>query len=228
MVEFASKLSVYHNIVTRFFTFSFTLLLLLSGCTVTKPTPTKPPPAAPTPVDPVVRLLDLAASAFENQQLTTPFETSAYRYYLDVLSIDPDNPDGHLGISNIIEQYLSWALNHVHEGNYRQARQYVGRAQSIDETHPNIQPVLQSIRERENAVVTRFDLATSDVRNRKVSKMMLRHIAASIERNRAFVTIQAPDDASGRWLYRELNSRVDFRIEARFEFGSKPAILLSQ
>lgn len=212
--------------MTRFPALSFALLILVCGCTVTEQTPDEPAPPEPVTIDPVIRLLDLALTAFENKQLTTPFETSAYRHYLDVLSFDPDNQAAHLGISNIIEQYLSWALDHTRDGNYQRARHYVGRAQSIDDTHPNIQPVLQAIRDQEQAVATRFELKSEDVRERRVSKMMLRYIARQIIEDKTFVTIQAPDDASGRWLYQELNNRAAFRIPAEFKMGS-PLIILS-
>lgn len=226
MVEL-QKLSGHHlNIVTRNTALSISFIFALAGCTVTEQTPPVKPPARVVE-DPIARLLDLAQVAFDNKQLTTPRESSAYRFYLDVLGIDPDNEAAHLGISNIIEQYLSWALDHAATGNYKRARQYVGRAQSIDETHPNIPPVLKSIKEREQAVVTKFELDSFDVKARRVSKMMLRHIAKQIKPDVTFVTIQAPDDASGRWLYQELNSRVDFRIQAKFEIG-KPRIYLSK
>ena len=177
--------------------------------------------------NPVEELLAKAQLAFEKNQLTTPEKSSAYRFYMDVLGIDPYNQRAHLGISNIVEQYLSWALANAENGDYDQAKQYLQQAQSIDGSHPNIQPVLQSIEEHEQAVVTKFNLDPVRVKARRVSKMVLGHIARQISPDNTFVTIQAPDDASGRWLYQELNRRVDFRIQADFEIGRQPRIYLS-
>ena len=227
MFEFIPTLSGYHlNIVTHFFALSFSLVLIITGCTVPQRQQPVDPPMAIVE-NPADRLLARAQLAFEKNQLTTPEESSAYRFYLDVLGIDPDNQTARLGINNIVEQYLSWALDNAKSGNHERARQYFQRARSIDGSHPNIKPVLQSIEENEQSVVTKFDLDPERVKARRVSKMGLSHIARQIIPEKTFVTIQAPDDASGRWLYQELNRRVDFRIEAVFEIGRQPCIYLS-
>jgi hypothetical protein len=214
--------------VTRFSLFSFVLLVILSGCTVTQPTPTPPPKRIETIDDGITRLLEEAQTAFDENRLTTPPEHSAYQRYLDVLSSEPANEKALAGINTIVEQYLSWALNQAEIGHYRRAREYVDKARWVDGTHPNIDPVFNAIIEREKAIVTRFDLNLDAVHNRRVSKLLLRHISRQIRPDTTFVTIQAPDDTTGRWLYQQLNDRVDFRIQAKFERSSNPAILLSR
>lgn len=216
--------------VTRCIPPGFMLLLIVTGCSVTQPEPVHPEKVETTETEDVVvpRLLAEAGIAFEDDRLTTPREESAYQRYLDVLALDPSNQEARLGINRIIEQYLSWALSQADLGHYSRARTYVARAQDIDGVHPNIGPVLKSIAEKENAVETRFELDPDDVADRRVSKLMLRHIARRITAETTFVTIQAPDDASGRWLYQQLNNRVDFRIPARFKPAGLPAIVLSR
>ena len=177
--------------------------------------------------NPIDRLLAKAELAFEKTYLTTPTDSCAFRFYSDALKINPQNEVALLGINNIVEQYLSWALNNADIGNYDRARHYLERARSIDDSHPNIQPVLQSIQEHEQAIVNEFHLDPERVEARKVSKTMLRRIARLISAHNTFVTIQAPDDATGRWLYKELNERVDFRIQAEFELSKNPRIYLS-
>ena len=216
-----------NNIVTRHLTLSF-LMLLFCGCEVVQQ---PPPQIVKQPIEvvdnPVDNRLNRAQQAFEQNHLTTPEESSAFRFYNDVLNIDPQNAIAQAGIANIVEQYLTWALDNAQSDHYDRARQYVRLAQSVDASHPNIQPILQSIDERERAIVTSFDLNAQEVRARRVSKLVLRHIARQIEPGRTFVTIRAQDDASGRWLYQELNKRVDSRIQAEFEIGNQPRILLS-
>jgi len=212
--------------VNRYFALSFSLLLLNTGCMVQQPKQVVELPVA-IMENPIDKLLTKAQLAFEKNHLTTPADSSAYRFYLEALSLDPHSEIALAGINNIIEQYLSWALANADSGDYNEARQYLQRASSIDGSHPNIHPVLQSIEEREQAVVIKFVLDPKRVEARRVSKMVLRRIAQQISKDITFVTIQAPDDASGRWLYQELNERVDFRIQAEFQIGKQTRIYLS-
>ena len=214
------------HLVNHYLAPCFSLLLLATGCAVQQP---KQIDETPTVVaeNPINQLLTEAKLAFKKNQLTTPSDSSAYRFYMDALKIDPKNEKALLGINNIVEQYLSWALAKADIGDYDRARQYLQHARSIDRSHPNIQPVLLSIKEQEQAKIKEFDIDPERLEARRVSKMVLRRIAQEIIDNNTFVTIQAPDDASGRWLYRELNDRVDFRIQAAFKINKKPRIYLS-
>ena len=202
------------------------LFLVAAGCAVQQPKQIIETSRV-VEENPIDRLLAKAELAFEKNHLTTPTDSSAFRFYTDALKINPQNEVALLGINNIVEQYLSWALNNADIGNYDRARHYLERARSIDGSHPNIQPVLQSIQEHEQAIVNEFHLDPERVEARKVSKTMLRRIARLISAHNTFVTIQAPDDATGRWLYKELNERVDFRIQAEFELSKNPRIYLS-
>ena len=202
------------------------LFLVTAGCAVQQPKQIIETSRV-VEENPIDRLLAKAELAFEKNYLTTPPDSSAFRFYTDALKINPQNEVALLGINNIVEQYLSWALNNADIGNYDRARHYLERARSIDDSHPNIQPVLQSIQEHEQAIVNEFHLDPKRVEARKVSKTMLRRIARLISAHNTFVTIQAPDDATGRWLYKELNERVDFRIQAEFELSKNPRIYLS-
>ena len=212
--------------MNRYFTVCYLLIIFNIGCTNQEPNHVVET-GIKTIKSPINQLLEQAEIAFEKNHLTTPSDLSAYRFYLDVLRINPHNETALSGINNIIEQYLSWALKKADSGNYWQARLYVQRAKSIDVSHPNIEPVIQSIEERERAVVTKFEVDPEQLEARRVNKILLRQIARKISENHAFVTIQAPNDASGRWLYKELNNRVNFRIEAAFERGKQSFVYLS-
>ena len=84
------------------------------------------------------------------------------------------------------------------------------------------------INDREERRETRFRVDPGALKLRQEDAINFSAAADYISRHRAFVTIRAPDDASGRWLYQMLNKRVSFRIEARFELQSKPEILLTR
>ncbi len=204
------------------FALCFTLATLLAGCTTPRQT------SAPQTDKPVInRLLDSARAAFDTDRLTTPEGNNAHQYYRQVLALDAGNPTAMEGISAIVETYLTWAMARAERGQYSRARLYLDRARAVDDSHPNIGPFLNMIRESEAKVTVDFALDPRAVRGKRPEGIGFDRIASHIEQESAFVTIRAPDDASGRWLYQELNRRVSFRIEARFERASRPSISLA-
>ena len=211
----------------QLFALCFTLATLLAGCTPTRQTPAPQRPAPQTDEPVINRLLDSARAAFNTDRLTTPEGDNAHQYYRQVLAFDAGNPAALEGISAIVETYLTWAMARVERGQYSRARLYLNRASTVDDSHPNIGPVLNMIRESEEKITIDFALDPRAVRGKRPEGIGFDRIANRIEQESAFVTIRAPDDASGRWLYQELNRRVSFRIEARFERASRPSISLA-
>jgi len=224
VIQLAIYINVYNTIVTRYLVLSFVLSVFISGCTVAPPV--KQPPVVSTKTE-IQKLLFFADTAMEQNRLTTPTDDNAFDYYKQVLRQDPSNELALDGINRIVERYLAWALDHAERSNLRQARQYVSLAEGIDPGHPNIQPVVNKINDQEDKVVSIFKLDSAAVRNESVDPALLEKIATRIQRHRAFITIRAPDDRSGRWLYQALNRRVDFRIEARFERSSNASVSLT-
>lgn len=212
------------NIRTGPAAFLFSLVLFASACSMTD----RPAERVPRPAEPVApevdELLREAALALEVNRLTTPAEDNAYDRYLEVLRLDPDNDLARNGINTIVETYLAWALDNAERNNFSRARQYVTRAQSVDGSHPNIRPVVNRINDLEDSDVTVFSLDAEQVLNRTVSGREFTRIARKIARHDAFVEIRAPTDASGRWIYQQLNQRVDRRITARFVLSSEPSV----
>lgn len=172
-------------------------------------------------------LLNEASDALAANRLTTPKNQNAYDYFREVLALEPNNQAAVNGINVIVETYLAWALDHVETGNLRRARQYVTKAESIDPKHPNIKPVVNRINDREELRVVSYPINATALRQRDLSGINFDGMAAEIVRRQGFVTIKAPNDPSGRWLYQKLNERVSFRIQAKFERSSKPLILVS-
>ena len=211
--------------MTRSIAPSFVLLIILAGCAVQQP-PAPAPELQPETPDPVTQLLDLADTALEQDQLTTPADNNAYDLYRRVLELSPGNPRALNGISNIVEQYLSWAIGNTQRGNHARARHYAGKAQDIDRGHPSIEAVFRMINEREDAVSRTFRLDPREVRRRSVAPAQFETMVSSLKQD-SFVTIYARNDAEGRWLYQQLNNRVSFRVKASFEQNQIPMVRIS-
>lgn len=211
--------------MNHYLVLSFVLLVFISGCTVI-------PDVNPTPVDStkvtIQQLLTAADIAMERNRLTTPTDDNALDRYELVLTLNPSNTLAIAGINRIVERYLAWALDLTEKSDLKKARYFVSLAAEIDPNHPNIQPVVNKINDQEEKVFKIFKLDATSVRDQTIDPNVLAGIAAKIQRDRAFITIRAPDDRSGRWLYQELNRQVDFRIEATFERSSNASVLLTQ
>ena len=224
VLQLAIHIDVYTNIVSRYLALSFVLSVFIPGCTVM-------PPVNPPPVDlteeKIQQLLSSADAAMQHNQLTTPADDNALDRYKLILTLNPSNTLAIAGINRIVERYLAWALDHAERSNLTKARYFVSLAEGIDPAHPNIKPVVNKINDQEDKVVSVFQLDATSVRNQSVDSGLFATIAARIQRHRAFIIIRARDDRSGRWLYQELNRRVDFRIEARFEISSNPSVSLT-
>ncbi|MFP6794913.1 MAG: hypothetical protein VB996_16785 [Pseudomonadales bacterium] len=210
--------------MSRYLVLSFVLSVFISGCTVMPPV--KPPPVDLTKAK-IQQLLSSADAAMQQNRLTTPADDNAFDRYKLALTLNPSNTLAIAGINRIVERYLAWALDHAERSNLKKARYFVLLAEGIDPGHPNIKPVGNKINDQEDKVVSVFQLDATSVRDQSVDPTWFATIAARIQRHRAFITIRAPDDRSGRWLYQELNRQVDFRIEARFEISSNPSVSLT-
>lgn len=212
--------------MTRSIAPSFVLLIILASCTVQQQPPAPAPVPQPEAPDPVTQLLDQADNALEQDRLTTPADNNAYELYRRALELSPGNTRALTGISNIVEQYLSWAIGNTQRGNHARARHYAGKAQDIDPGHPSIEAVFRMINEREDAVTRTFRLDPRDVRRRSVAPALFEKMVSNLKQD-SFVTIYARNDAEGRWLYQQLNNRVSFRVQASFEQNGIPMVRIS-
>jgi len=204
------------------------VLFLLNGCQVTTPSATSPTPPSEASADPRIEiLLDQATVAFAEDRLTTPVDDNAYLLYVTVLSIDPENEIAHQGISNIVERYLAWAIDNVYRGHYRAARDYLTRAKSVDERHPNIGAVENLIRSHQQRQVETYPLDSALVSQRSPAlSAELQRISKRINTKNAEILIEARSDANGRWIYQQLNQHFETRIRARFELTNRTRIEL--
>lgn len=225
---------VYIPVVTRLIAPSLILLAAILGCTaqpvvqpVAQPA-TAPEPEASLPKPNVGLVLNAAELNYTSNQLTTPPGNNALEKYHAVLMYDPKNIQAREGINKIVEKYLTWARDQADQGNLVKALEYLTLAESVDASHPNIGPLAELINDRERPQTITYKLPREDVIYRRADRIRFDTMAWQIEQSRAFVTIRAPNDATGRWLYQELNALVSFRVEAAFEYNSRPSITLSR
>jgi len=165
--------------------------------------------------------------ALADNRLTTPLNDNAYFLYLRVLTIDPDNADALQGLNDIAEKYLEWAIENVNHNRFHSATDYLNKARSIDENHPNITAVRNFIEERRNSSRLIYYLSTDGLAQRTAWIVdELRGIGQTAAEHHATAEITARTDEEGRWIYRQLNQATPDRLRARIELGARPGIRL--
>ena len=193
----------------------FIVASTLSGCQMRTISPEEQDPStAPAEVDPrIIPLLAKADEAYIEDRLTTPLDDNAYLRYLQVLSIDPDNEKANQGIANIVEKYLAWSIENVYQARYRRARDFLNKARSVDEDHPNIAAVENMVNTYASGRTQTFELSRKSTELRDSQTVStLGSIAAEISKHQATVVIEAPSDATGRWIYQQLNEATKERV----------------
>ena len=144
---------------------------------------------------------------------------------MQVLSIDPENNYANLGLTEIVEKYLDWALNAAEQKHYRKALDYLNKARSIDDAHPNINAVYMQIEESKLAKQLEFKLSVSELQNRSDNvAVQLEKIALIVEEHNASVVIAARSDKDGRWIYKQLNDATTTRVKATFLPSTVPFV----
>jgi hypothetical protein len=177
--------------------------------------------------DEIQRLLLEARDALDTNRLTTPVEDNAYYRFVRILSFEPDNPQALLGLTEIVEQYIAWAIDHAQQRNFTAARNYLNKAKSVDQFHPNIQAVENLIEKGRSSSPETIVLSQMQVAARGESLAEeLQLLGQRVIDLSATVIIIARSDAQGRWIYQQLNRRSSSRIRAHIEFGERPQIQL--
>ena len=172
-------------------------------------------------------MLEQARADFNQRRLTTPLDNNAYYYYQRVLALDPGNEMARQGIYDIAEKYLEWSIDSANAGNFPSARDYLGKASSLDPDHPNIPAVTRLIEEHEKANKETYYLPVDGVDQKAdwvVSELL--DIGQTAAKKGATAVITARTDAEGRWIYQQMNNASPQRIHARLEIGKRPSVRL--
>ena len=92
------------------------------------------------------KLQEMATKSFKKDLLITPDKKSAYYFYQQILLLDPDNEPAKIGLDQIVERYLAWAVDAAYKKQPAKARSYIARSNLVDKTHPSIEPTLRQVK----------------------------------------------------------------------------------
>jgi len=214
------------------------LLALLVGCSSPSPQPSSPPPISPSPavpappkpppvdLDRLDALLEKGDRAYKDGRLLTPIDDCAYDYYREALVVAPNHPAALHGLERIAERYVAMAEQAASKEQYAKARQMLDRARIVDPDLASIatmqsQIQMRSAADRQHSNVDARQLAdrSSDLSGQ------LKGLGARAKAQDLWVTIRAPTDADGRWIYQQMAAGSgDRRIRAELTLGSPPAV----
>jgi hypothetical protein len=211
---------------------------LLIGCSTSAPLPppsppASPPPEAPTPpkptpvdLDKLDALLEKGDRAYKDGRLLTPIDDCAYDFYHEALVVAPNHPAALHGLERIAERYVAMAEQAASREQYAKARQMLGRARIVDPDLDSIATMQAQIEMRSRAERQRssVDAAQLAARSEDLSTQ-LKLLGSRAKAQDAWVTIRAPTDADGRWIYQQMAAGTgDRRIRAELTLGSPPAV----
>ena len=172
--------------------------------------------------------LEQARRALAMDHLTTPFEKSAHYYYLQVMKLQPLDEAARLGLSDLVERYLEWALETAEGGRFEQAAAYLAQAVALEPEHPNIEPVKKRVAYLQQAQRDHHPLTLARLSQRSQSmERKLSELGRKAERLDAEIIIYAPSDQDGRWIYQVMNAAAQTRrLSAILRLHQVPLVTL--
>lgn len=96
--------------------------------------------------------LSKAEAAYWKLQLTTPPDNNAYRYYQNVLQVEPDNVAATVGLQRITDKYISLAKQSLAARNSGKARNYLNKALQVDPASSRAKALLARLNTAEKPV----------------------------------------------------------------------------
>ena len=215
---------------------------LLVGCNNPAPQPSpappaNPPSAAPTPpkapaidLDKLDALLEKGDRAYKDGRLLTPIDDCAYDFYREALGVAPNHPAALHGLERIAERYVAMAEQAASKEQYAKARQMLDRARIVDPDLDSIATMQAQIRMRSAAERQHSNVDGNQLAARSADlSTQLKLLGSRAKAQDAWVTIRAPTDADGRWIYQQMAAGAgDRRIRAELTLGAPPAVDLLQ
>jgi hypothetical protein len=185
-----------------------------------------PPRAPPIDLDKLDALLERGDRALKDGRLLTPIDNCAYDYYRQALVVAPNHPAALHGLERIAERYVSMAEQAATREQYDKARQLLERARIVDPDLESIATMQAQIRMRSAAGRdhTNVDAGQLASRSNELSAQ-LKTLGTRAKAQDLWVTIRAPTDADGRWIYQQMAAGTgDRRIRAELTLGAPPAV----
>ena len=110
----------------------------------------------PQVLERIEKLQEMAIKSFKKDLLTTPDKKNAYYFYQQILLLDPDNEPAKVGLDQIVERYLAWAVDAAYKKQPAKARSYIARSNLVDKTHPSIEPTSRQVKIISDSVYKKF------------------------------------------------------------------------
>lgn len=227
------------------------LLVLVSACAGTAPTPEPkaavaqqetapvPPPPRRRVADDVRDLLSAAEAALAADRLTTPLHDNAFDRFQAVLLLDPGNAQARSGIQQIFARYVSMIRTALNRSDPGRARALLERARLVqhespllDELDADITRLWQRVgQQNQNGGDAADNEITLDVRSldRRSLQLVeqLKELARQVQESDETLLIIARNDAEGRWIYQRMSEGVpDYRLRGDIQLGRTPKILI--
>ena len=180
----------------------------------------------------VTQLMEQAHQAMQDRLLTEPEDRNALFYYRSVLQIDPHHHGAREGIHQIVELYLTWALEAIDDLAFTKANLWLERAALADPKAPAIFTVAERLElkrslSRRTIVLPEWVTSTTDLPNhdsatQRAVNSFFQDIAASIRQQGATIVIYSRSDEEGRWIYQSVNQYLPQRLRATLKLD-RPA-----
>jgi len=178
--------------------------------------------------------LTLAELAVQELRLTTPAQGSALHHYKAILLLQNNHPQAIKGMSDIIDQYLSWAFAHIKDDQYSAARRLLDKAYLVDPLAPEVAAMaelLEISRQTKTEIIVIPDWILGEQQETELDFPIhivryFRDIAVEIHKKKAAITLYSKNDAQGRWLYKHINGHSESRVRAILKMDSPARIEL--
>ncbi|MFT6915010.1 MAG: hypothetical protein ACJAWL_001309 [Motiliproteus sp.] len=176
----------------------------------------------------ILALLARADRAILNNRLAKPRGDSASDYYHQVLNLQPGYEEALLGLDKIVDRYLQYRLAAQWQGNEERARHYLALARRADPGSEKVRQAGSESRPGTSASARYIPLDPQQLKSRSADLVVvLGPLGDRIKAADTRVTIEAPTDGQGRWVYQQLNKRhEEYRIRANLRLEKQPGVRL--
>lgn len=185
-------------------------------------------------------LVKMGQIALAENRLLTPEGDNANLFFQVALGRDPGNYQATLGIAEIVERYLAWAVNAAKEQDMAAAKRFIAAAQQVNPRDPliaeveaRVQQVQAQAKRQKLAIATQatgaenlFNLSDNlfQLSEEKILAQ-IQPIIDRVEQTKGSIEIYWPSDKEGRLLYQIINSRTpNFRVRAMTFHSSRHVI----
>jgi hypothetical protein len=192
------------------------------------PPPEPQPAPSPIDLDRLDALLTLGDEALKADRLLTPIDDCAYDYYSAALELAPDHPAAPAGLDKIVDRYVNLATDAAQRGRFDRARNLLERAKFVNSAHEGIALVESRIAQFEDASSRSVPLDAGALAARSSSLAdELARLGIQAKAEHAWVTINARNDAEGRWIYQQLRRAPgNRRIRAELVLAAAPSVVI--